>query len=131
MRYCVYCRGFNQGKPLYCQYCGRTFDVRICSHCHHLNPQNALTCRNCGSPELSEISGQLPRWLGFLKILFRTFIILSVVGFVTNLSLFIPVFVVMGLFFVMYSLLPEEAKKIIKMLVSFLIQRVIGIKKKN
>jgi hypothetical protein len=52
MRYCHSCRRLNSGEPLFCEHCGRTFDVRLCPH-RHSNARNATFCRECGSRELS------------------------------------------------------------------------------
>lgn len=131
MRYCLYCKRINPGEPLYCQYCGKTFEARICSKCHHINPKEALVCRNCGSSELSDIAGPLPLWLVILRIFFWIFIVLLVIGFLVNLDSFVPLFIVIGLLLIGYSFLPEEGKKILKTILNFFKQCVWGKKEKS
>lgn len=131
MRYCPYCKRLNPGKPLFCQYCARTFEVRICGKCRHINPQAALACQNCGSSELSEIAGEIPLWTILLRVLFWLFIVLLVMGFFMNFESFVPLLIVIGLLLIGYSFLPEEVKKIIKIILSLLKQRVWGIKKES
>lgn len=52
MRRCTYCFRFQPGRPTFCSFCGRSFDVRICSRGHH-NPRGATFCAECGSADLS------------------------------------------------------------------------------
>lgn len=52
MRRCTYCFRFQTGKPVYCAFCGRSFDVRICSRGHR-NPRGVQFCAECGSADLS------------------------------------------------------------------------------
>lgn len=52
MRYCNYCQRLTAGQPLFCQFCGRSFDVKLCPR-HHANPRTAEFCAECGSRELS------------------------------------------------------------------------------
>jgi hypothetical protein len=40
------------GEPRYCQFCGRTYDVKLCPR-RHENPRFAEVCSQCGSRELS------------------------------------------------------------------------------
>ena len=131
MRYCWNCGRINPGKPLFCQYCGRTFGIRTCGRCRHINPKEALVCRNCGSPELSDTAGPLPSWMIFLRGLFWVFVLLAIVGCLLNLQLFIPLFLFVVLLMILYSFLPEILKKIIKFLLNLLKQRVFGKKEKS
>lgn len=131
MKYCLNCKRLNAGKPLYCQYCGRTFEDRICGKCHHINDKSALVCRNCGSSELSEIAGQAPFWTILLKIFFWLFVILLVVGFFRNLALFAPLLIIIGLLLFGYSLLPEMVKKIMNLIFNLLKERIWGKEKKS
>ncbi len=52
MRRCTSCFRFYPGNPIFCSYCGRSFDVRICSRGHR-NPRGAQFCTECGSADLS------------------------------------------------------------------------------
>ena len=52
MRYCIQCRQLTAGSPLFCTFCGRTYDVRLCPRLHP-NPRIAEVCTECGSRDLS------------------------------------------------------------------------------
>lgn len=52
MRYCRNCRKFTSGKPAFCQFCGRSYGVKLCPR-GHKNPRAANACSECGSHELS------------------------------------------------------------------------------
>jgi hypothetical protein len=52
MRFCFSCRKVSSGKPLYCNYCGRSYDVKLCPR-NHINPRGAEVCSACGSRNLS------------------------------------------------------------------------------
>lgn len=131
MRYCSYCKRMNPGMPTFCAYCAKTFEVRICSKCRSVNSKAALACGKCGSFELSDIAGETPFWLVFLKIIFWSFLVLLVVSFVMNLASFVPLLVVLCLLLLGYSFLPEEVKNIIKFILSIIKQRVLGIKNES
>ena len=120
MRYCAFCRRISPGRPTYCQYCARTFWVKICSHCREVNPNEALICRNCGSPELSEPSGSLPSWLVFLVILFWILILILIVGLIKNLAVLLPLFVILGLLYMGFLCTPPVARNIVKRILKYL-----------
>jgi RNA polymerase subunit RPABC4/transcription elongation factor Spt4 len=52
MRYCNQCHRITAGEPLFCNFCGRSYDFKLCPH-RHPNPRNAEICSQCGSRELS------------------------------------------------------------------------------
>ena len=131
MRYCPYCKRLNSGKPTFCAYCSRTFEVRICGRCRHVNSKAALACTNCGSSELSDIAGEIPFWIILLKFLFWLFLILLAMGFILHFASFVPFLIVIGLLLIGYNFLPEEVKKIMNIIFSHIKQRVFGVKEKN
>jgi hypothetical protein len=56
------------GEPLFCNFCGRSYDVKLCPRLH-INPRIAEVCAQCGSRELSSPQPRVsPLWklLGFL-----------------------------------------------------------------
>jgi hypothetical protein len=53
MKYCFQCGRTTSGEPLFCNFCGRTFDVKLCPRLHP-NPRIAKVCSQCGSHDLSE-----------------------------------------------------------------------------
>ena len=53
MRFCNSCNRITLGEPLYCNYCGSSYEVKLC-HARHPNPRNAVVCSQCGSREFSQ-----------------------------------------------------------------------------
>ena len=68
MKYCYGCGHTTAGEPLFCNSCGRSYDVKLCPKLH-LNPRLAEACSQCGSRDLSTPQPRVPlRWhlLAFL-----------------------------------------------------------------
>src|SRR5580704_8239158 len=68
MKYCFNCNHITPGMPLFCNYCGRSFDVKLCPR-RHANPRTAEACSQCGSRDLSIPQPRRPGWtslVGFL-----------------------------------------------------------------
>jgi hypothetical protein len=68
MRYCFNCNHMTPGEPLFCNSCGRSYDVKLCPR-RHANPRTAEACSQCGSRDLSTPQPRRPGWtpiLGFL-----------------------------------------------------------------
>jgi len=126
MKYCAFCKRINPGRPVHCQYCGRTFGVRICHHCREANPHEALVCRNCGSAELSETSKPLPSWMVFIKVLFWIFILTLIMGIIRSLELLLPLLVVLGLLGIGFLFIPPTIRKVLKMMFKYLWVLIIG-----
>jgi len=59
MTYCYNCGRITQGDPLFCNYCGRSYDLKLCPR-HHSNPRSAQACSQCGSRELSTPQPKVP-----------------------------------------------------------------------
>lgn len=59
MRYCNHCRRITTGEPLFCQFCGRSYDLKLCPH-RHPNPRTAEVCSQCGSRELTTPHPKVP-----------------------------------------------------------------------
>ncbi len=58
----------TSGEPLFCNSCGRSYDVKLCPRLHG-NPRYATVCSQCGSRELSTPQPKVSLWwkvLGFL-----------------------------------------------------------------
>src|SRR6185295_10466411 len=72
MRYCNQCHRMTTGEPLYCNFCGRSYGLKLCPH-RHLNPRNAEICSQCGSRELSTPHPRVSLWLGSLTVLLSVF----------------------------------------------------------
>ncbi len=68
MRYCNQCNRITAGEALFCNFCGRSYDLRLCPH-RHPNPRTAQICRQCGSRELSTPQPRVSIWLRPLSLL--------------------------------------------------------------
>lgn len=65
MHYCNHCRRITAGEPLFCNFCGRSYDFKLCPH-RHPNPRTAEVCSTCGSRELSTPHPKVPLWISAL-----------------------------------------------------------------
>ena len=68
MKYCFNCNRITPGEPLFCNSCGRSYDVKLCPR-RHANPRTAEACSQCGSRDLSTPQPRRPGWapiLGFI-----------------------------------------------------------------
>src|SRR5580704_4584632 len=79
MRYCHQCHRITSGEPLFCNFCGRSYDFKLCPH-RHPNPRNAEVCSECGSRELSTPHPRVPLWLAPLVALLSALPGLLLVG---------------------------------------------------
>ena len=52
MKYCYHCGRITGGEPLFCRFCGRSYDAKLCPR-QHVSPRYAEVCSQCGSRELS------------------------------------------------------------------------------
>jgi hypothetical protein len=52
MRYCYNCSLMTLGQPRFCNFCGRSYDVKLCPRLHD-NTRESKVCSECGSRELS------------------------------------------------------------------------------
>ena len=59
MKYCYHCGHMTAGEPLFCDHCGRSYDVKLCPRLHP-NPRGAEVCSQCGSRELSTPQPKIP-----------------------------------------------------------------------
>ena len=68
MHYCNHCRRITTGDPLFCNFCGRSYNFKLCPR-QHPNPRSAEICSQCGSRELSTPQPRTPIWLSLLLAL--------------------------------------------------------------
>ena len=68
MKYCYQCDRITAGEPLFCNFCGRSYDVKLCPRLH-ANPRNAQACSQCGSRDLSTPQPKVPFWVRILLFL--------------------------------------------------------------
>jgi len=121
MRYCPNCQRINVGHPPICNYCGRTWYVRLCPS-RHENPYNAQYCSTCGSTDLSETVGVKPWWSLLCRVPVWIIAILFVVGITEDadhvlpmiLSLSLPVAILLFVYSLIVSLAPGPVKGLIR-----------------
>ncbi len=70
MKYCYQCGRITAGEPLYCNFCGRSYDVKLCPR-NHVNPRVADVCSQCGSREFSTPQPKVSVWWRILEFLVR------------------------------------------------------------
>jgi RNA polymerase subunit RPABC4/transcription elongation factor Spt4 len=66
MRYCYHCNRITAGEPLFCNFCGRSYNVKLCPRLHP-NPRKAEVCSQCGSRDLSTPQPKVPLWVPVLE----------------------------------------------------------------
>jgi hypothetical protein len=93
MRYCHNCHRITTGEPLYCNFCGRSYDVKLCPS-RHPNPRNAEVCSTCGSREMSTPEPRAPFWvaplIGIVSLLPGvTLLVLSIAFLIAFVSAFL------------------------------------------
>ena len=108
MRYCNHCRRLTTGEPLFCNFCGRSYNFRLCPH-RHPNPRNAGICSQCGSRDLSTPHPRVPFLLapltvllsalpGLLLLLLSVMFLLGLLRVLTTDQQLLSQFMVIGLF---------------------------------
>jgi hypothetical protein len=73
MKYCYHCGHITPGEPLFCNSCGRTYDVKLCSS-RHPNVRSAEVCSQCGSRDFSTPQPRVPIWTRCFAFLLRAVI---------------------------------------------------------
>ena len=61
MKYCYNCNRVTTGEPLFCNFCGKSYDIKLCPRLH-VNPRSAEICSQCGSRDLSTPQPKVPFW---------------------------------------------------------------------
>ncbi len=88
MKYCYQCGRMTTGEPLFCNFCGRSYDVKLCPRLH-LNPRSAEVCSQCGSRDLSTPQPKVSIGWRVLEFLVRVF--LAVLLVCASLAVFVEV----------------------------------------
>jgi RNA polymerase subunit RPABC4/transcription elongation factor Spt4 len=78
MKYCHQCHKLTLGEPVFCNFCGSSYAVKLCGRLHS-NPRSAQACSQCGSRDFSTPQPKIP-------IIFRPFVALlhvapGIIGF--------------------------------------------------
>jgi hypothetical protein len=124
MKYCYQCGHMTAGEALFCNSCGRSYDVKLCPRLH-VNPRSAECCSQCGSRELSTPQPKIPMYLRLVALLAR--LGLGLLLFYATLSLLVALLrspqvqqslVAMGLLlvvlWVLWSKLPDWFREAIR-----------------
>jgi hypothetical protein len=104
MRICYHCGRATSGQPLFCNHCGRSYNVKLCPRLHP-NPRGASVCCACGSRDLSIPHPRLPFW-------FRPLLFFS--GIVPGIALLLISVFYVGYFF--FHLISDPNTLLIPML---------------
>jgi RNA polymerase subunit RPABC4/transcription elongation factor Spt4 len=125
MRLCFSCNRITTGDPLFCNHCGRSYDLKLCKRLHP-NSRSAEVCSQCGSRELSIPQPRAPWYLRPLLLLLAplpglilwvgtvAFFFLFLRVLVTDQRLLFPMMLVglmIGILWFIYVNLPSPAKK--------------------
>ncbi|MFL6388928.1 MAG: hypothetical protein ACJ71U_15710 [Terriglobales bacterium] len=128
MKYCYECGRMTPGDPLYCNYCGRSYDLKLCPR-HHPNTRIAELCSQCGSRELStpqpkvSIRWRILEWLtrmlvaALLTVLSAIFLfefLIAVLQSSAGRGAVILLTVLLGLLWWLWTLLPDWFRKLVK-----------------
>jgi hypothetical protein len=124
MKYCYECGRMTAGAPRYCQFCGRTYDVKLCPR-RHENPRFAEVCSQCGSRELSVPQPKVsPVWrvLEFLaRVIVGLLIVYVVLSFVYGLvttpqtgNALMALGLLLCALFVLWAMLPDWFKRLVR-----------------
>ena len=68
MKFCYSCGHTTGGERLFCNSCGRSYDVKLCAKLH-VNPRTADACSQCGSRDLSTPQPKIPLSWRFFAVL--------------------------------------------------------------
>jgi hypothetical protein len=80
MKKCYECGHVTGGEPLFCQFCGRTYDMKLCPRMH-VNPRFAEVCSQCGSRDLSTPQPKVSLWKRMRVVLVKIMLgVLLVLG---------------------------------------------------
>ena len=78
MKFCYHCGKITPDEPLFCNFCGRTYDVKLCTRLHP-NGRYAEVCSQCGSRDFSTPQPRVPLWTRCFGWLLRATVALLLV----------------------------------------------------
>src|SRR5216684_2914579 len=84
MKYCYECGRMTPGEPLFCNFCGRSYDVKLCPG-RHVNPRHAEVCSQCGSRDLSTPQPKVSWWWKVVALVLRVALAFVVLAFLLAL----------------------------------------------
>jgi hypothetical protein len=116
------------GKPLFCSFCGRTYDIKLCPRLHP-NRRAAQVCAQCGSRDLSTPQPKVSFWWRIVEWLAKVLLalllfLLSCAGAIAVLEGLlrspqlqcglIGLAILLGLLWWIWSELPEWFRKLVR-----------------
>ena len=124
MKYCYECGRMTAGEARYCQFCGRTYDVKLCPR-RHENPRFAEVCSQCGSRELSTPQPKVPFLSKVMEFVARVIVGLLIayvmVSFVYGMlttprtgNALVALALLLGILFFLWTMLPDWFKRIVR-----------------
>lgn len=131
MKYCFQCGRITSGEPLFCNFCGSSFDVKLCPRLHP-NPRVATVCSQCGSRELSSPQPRVSFWwsvlaylllivLGSLLVWLSLLLLIPILCEFLKLHAFQAGMILIGLLLVglwfLWAMLPHWMQELIRWLV--------------
>ncbi len=124
MKYCYECGRITAGEPVFCQFCGRSYDVKLCQR-HHPNPRNAEVCSQCGSRDLSTPQPKVSFWWHVFEVLVK--VLLAVLLTYASLAFVVALFslkevqntliclgLLLALLWCLWGMLPQWFRKAIR-----------------
>lgn len=128
MKFCYQCGRMTAGEAVYCNFCGRSYDVKLCSR-GHINPRIADVCSQCGSRELSTPQPRVSIWWRVVEFLTR--VMLGALLVCITLLVLVAIFrellessqmqngllalgILVGLLWWLWSRLPEWFRKLVR-----------------
>jgi hypothetical protein len=66
LKFCYHCGQATFGEPLFCNFCGRSYNVKLCPR-FHVNSRGTSFCSKCGSHDLSTPQLRVPLWARMLQ----------------------------------------------------------------
>lgn len=131
-RYCYNCNRVTPGEPLFCNFCGRSYNVKLCPRLHP-NSRSAQICSQCGSRDLSVPQPKMPFWARMLEFLLRMVpgaalmavsllaVALFILAIFTRPGLLVPIvflLTALGFLWWMWSQIPASFRRIVHRLIS-------------
>jgi RNA polymerase subunit RPABC4/transcription elongation factor Spt4 len=122
MKYCYQCGRVTAGDPVFCIFCGRTYDVKLCPR-SHVNSRASEVCSKCGSRDLSTPQPKVAWWWKALGALLRVTVglllaLLSLAGVVGLLTIpqiqngVICLAILLGILWWLWSELPSWTRNL-------------------
>lgn len=131
-RYCYNCNRITPGEPLFCNFCGRSYNVKLCPRMHP-NPRSAQICSQCGSRDLSIPQPKMPLWARVLEFLLRMIpgaalsavsvltVVLFILAIFTRPDLLVPIvflLIALGFLWWVWSQIPASFRHVIDRLLT-------------